>query len=307
MKKKFLLLSLATLCATAVSATKYNIGVEAGYDFAHYRQANTISQETILGSEHTVISDVNYQHDQVIDHTHTEFVNGYYKKGSVITEQTGRLPQMHGFHIGPTFDARFSDKHGLGMRFALQYQFLTTNGGIYDKIVNGERVSANPLLLLPTAQHTYSHTLSVPVRLSYTWTVKNDWDIWLMTGPKFNFGVSFTSEGKYNIDGEEYSALYNYYSGQYYVNNKNVATSDYKYTYYPLSLSWGFGFGFSYKGLGFYACYELGLSDMQGYKACSAETIASATYYYSRNSYNNQLQLTLTYTFPVKQKASAAK
>jgi len=307
MKKKLLLLSLAALCAAGISAKKgISIGVEAGYDFAHYRSSYIQMKEAIQGSYNTKIYNIEYRHSTVLESYTQTVVNGKSEKSNYVVSDKGRLPQMHGFHIGPTFDARFAESHGLGLRFALQYQFLTTNGHIYDSKKTRDNIDQLRKDGYYTAFNTTMHSLDIPIRLSYTWTVKDNWNIWVMTGPKLNIGLVCKSYVNTNIGGTEVKTTTDLYSGIVYVNGekteKEISIFD---RIYPFDASWGLGFGFGYKNFNFSACYDLGITSMN--INFVEGTDDSWTTRATCPAYNNQLQLTLSYTFPVKQKASAAK
>lgn len=303
MKKKLLLLSLAALCAAGISAKKgINIGVEAGYDFGHYRSSDIDMYEAIEGSQHITYYDIAYRHSTVYEEYTLTVINGKREKSNYLSKDAGYLPQMHGFHVGPTFDARFAESHGLGLRFALQYQFLTTGGNLFDTKVTRDKINEGKKSGLYTDYNTTMHSLDIPVRLSYTWTVKNDWNIWLMTGPKFNIGLSFKNYVATKVGDTEIKTTTDLYSGVITINGEKTGDIPQLNRYIPFDVSWGLGFGFGYKNFNFSACYDLGFTDMRGYYTY-AQTAQSVSHYYSLPTYNNQLQVTLSYTWPVKKAA----
>lgn len=296
--KKILLVSVAVLGTTMAFAKSFNIGVEAGYDFAHYSRTAMDVSETIVGSSEYKTMDVMSHHGKVIDYYSEVIKDGKKTKSEVNTIKTGRLPQMHGFHVGPTFDWRFADSHGLGLRFGLQYQYLRTNGGIFDTQTQRDSYKGSD-----SWEATNQHSLQLPIRLSYTWDFSNDTHLWLMTGPKFNIGVSMTTT--YYDANSGTKEIYNYYNGDVTTidknGNKNVIKGGVA-MYIPFDASWGFGIGFGWGNLNLSASYDIGFTDMSGYRHFG-ETIFGGTKFYTAIFTNNsQLQVTLSYTLPVLKK-----
>lgn len=291
MKKKILLIALA-MASVSLYAGKFNIGVEAGYDFSHYRSKTTVTTYDASNVKTKVAE--TYHHAKVIDETVKYYENDKEVRKDKKSTSTGRLPQMHGFHVGPTFDWRFSDRMGLGLRFALDYQFLSTAGEIYDKKDTRQLYKDNDL-----KRHTYYHALNLPIRLSYTFNLPQDWHIWVMTGPKFDIGLSFKSTGDALVDDgktiKKGEVEVNYFSGEVKINGKTRDDDTDENKHERFGCTWGIGFGVGYKNFNFSAVYDFGLSrnnvlHEQNFGAIKNEYAA----------YNNQLQLTLSYTFPVK-------
>ncbi|MCQ2335737.1 MAG: PorT family protein [Paludibacteraceae bacterium] len=283
MKKSILIITLA-MASVSLYAGKFNIGVEAGYDFSHYRSKTTTT--TYNGNQKIVEEE--YQHAKVIDETVKYYENDKEVRKDKKSTSTGRLPQMHGFHVGPTFDWRFSDRMGLGLRFALDYQFLSTAGGIYDTKDERKDLKDNDI-----KAHTYYHALNLPIRLSYTFNLPQDWHIWVMTGPKFDIGLSFKGKATVGNRTDEVD----YFSGKTKttIGGKTIEEEDEYLKYDRFNCSWGVGFGVGYKNFNFSAVYDFGLSRNN---VLHEQNFGAAKSEYA--NYNNQLQLTLSYTFPVK-------
>lgn len=283
MKRKLLLVALVITSVVAY-AGKFNIGVEAGYDFAHYRNSTT---ETSYNGNQKIVKET-YHHAKVVDHTTTVYVNDKQQSKQKNSTSTGRLPQMHGLHVGPTFDWRFSDRMGLGLRFALDYQFLSTAGSIYDTKEDRKNFKDKDIDI-----HTNYHALNLPIRLSYTFNLPKSCHIWVMTGPKFDIGLSFKGKA---INGNTTEEI-DYFAGKIKTTKggttKEEENSAIKYDRF--NCSWGVGFGVGYKNFNFSAIYDLGLSRNN---VLHEQNFGNVKYEYA--AYNNQLQLTLSYTFPVK-------
>ncbi len=272
------------MVSVSLCAGKFNIGVEAGYDFSHYRSKTT---ETVYNGNVKTVTET-YHHAKVIDRTVKYYENDKEVSKSKNSKSTGRLPQMHGFHVGPTFDWRFSDRMGLGLRFALDYQFLSTAGDIYDTKDDRKDLKDNDV-----NAHTYYHALSLPIRLSYTFNLPKDCHIWVMTGPKFDVGLSLKGKASYGNKTEEMD----YFAGKVKMTTEGTTREkeDESIKYDRFSCSWGVGFGVGYKNFNFSAIYDLGLSRNN---VLHEQNFGNVKYEYA--NYNNQLQLTLSYTFPVK-------
>ncbi|MBQ1851938.1 MAG: hypothetical protein II138_05660, partial [Paludibacteraceae bacterium] len=132
--KKIILSLLSIITAVAAYAGQFNIGLEAGYDFAHLRSYFITTEQNASKKEATTtsVSHVIYQHSDVIDTYDEVEINGRKQKQDKNTTPTKRLPQMHGFHVDPTFDYRFNGVPSLGLRFGAQFVFLATGGLIFD-------------------------------------------------------------------------------------------------------------------------------------------------------------------------------
>ncbi len=288
MKKKFLLIALATAFVTSAYASKVNIGVEAGYDFSHYR----MSQETeVKGGGVTAFEGI-YQYSTVIDYISEVYQGDKRVSREKKSVSTGRTPQMNGFHVGPTFDVRFSDRMGLGLRFALEYQFLTTPGQIFDT-KDAREINAKVKDVVTYA--TYQHSLLLPVRLSYTFNLGENWNIWVMTGPELEIGLSSTFNVKYNsrysIDGKSHIEKYDAYTGKSYLDGNDITEGEPQAELNRCNLTWGLGAGFGYKNFNFSVVYDFGLENLS-YVRKVMDTSYSIT--------NDQLKIAVSYTFPVK-------
>ncbi|MCQ2350836.1 MAG: PorT family protein [Paludibacteraceae bacterium] len=288
MKKKFLLIALAAAFVTSAYASKVNIGVEAGYDFSHYRQSSIAD---VKSGNITLITEKNQYS------TKYEEIDEVYQGSRRIhrerkTADTGRTPQMNGFHVGPTFDVRFSDRMGLGLRFALEYQFLTTPGHIFDTKYEREAMAEEKSY---RTYATYQHSLLLPIRLSYTFNLGKNWNIWVMTGPEFEIGLSSTFNVKYNsrysIDGKSHIEKYDAYTGKSYLDGNDVTEGEPQAELNRCNLTWGLGAGFGYKNFNFSVVYDFGLENLS-----YVRKVVSTSYSIT----NDQLKIAVSYTFPVK-------
>lgn len=305
--KKIILSLLSIITAVAAYAGQFNIGLEAGYDFAHLRSYFITTEQNASKKEATTtsVSHVIYQHSDVIDTYDEVEINGRKQKQDKNTTPTKRLPQMHGFHVGPTFDYRFNGVPSLGLRFGAQFVFLATGGLIFDtKKERDEQAEINKQFE-SVSYVTQQYKLQLPLRLSYTFRLKKDMELWLMTGPKFNIGIAMVT------DHNTYSAAKDvdlrvhtdYYSGKCTITDHGVKVNTYDIEwedkYIPFDASWGFGIGYSYKNFGICAVYDIGISDMGGYQKYSNNDLKLD---YKALTYINQLQVVLSYTFTAKKK-----
>ncbi len=335
MRKTILLITTVLTTATVALASSWNIGVEAGYDMLDFRmgstQYHTIKPNGTNFDKFTDVYEVTRAGKYISTYSATTI------KGLIPLEKTvketrndvGRTPLMHGFHVGPTFDYRFSDKHGLGLRFGLQYQFATTDGELFDS--KDERNEHHNTDYFKNYNTTY-HGLNIPVRLSYTWELPKDWNIWVMTGPKLNIGLSFKEKfSALNIlTGGWDNYVYDYLNGKQYINGDLVNWADpsqlepkQREIYHQsmtFNWTWGIGLGFGYKNFSFSVLYDIGTSNRygKGYEAYQNATdtytdpetgvvvpsvLSVETYEYSHKMYCNELIVSVAYTFPIVKKS----
>ncbi len=310
-------------------ASSFSVGIEAGYDFLNFRtQHNAFYTTAPNGTNLGIIKEyfeVTQAGKSVSTYSATTLKGIPLQKTVKETKNsTGRMPTMHGFHVGPVFDIRFSDKMGLGLKLGLTYQYARTNGGIFDW--KEERDLHNNSDYYERYNTTY-HGLNIPIRLYYNWDLPKNWNIWIMTGPKLNIGLSFkenfavlnSSTGKW----DDYT--YNYLNGKQYINGTLVDWDEpddlspkQKEEYHkalPFHTTWGIGFGFGYKNFNFSVLYDFGLSNRY-YKQDESYQWASDVYEdpetgdksgvlcvetaeFNHSLYNNELVVSIAYTFPI--------
>ncbi|MCQ2337055.1 MAG: PorT family protein [Paludibacteraceae bacterium] len=341
MKKLFL--PIATMLALSVNAlaSSFSVGVEAGYDFLDFRtQHNAYYTTAPNGTNLGIIKEyfeITQAGKSFSTYTATTLKGIPIQKTVKETKNsTGRMPSMHGFHVGPTFDIRFSDKMGLGLKLGLNYQYARTNGGIFDSkntlydedgtiIIEGRDLHNNSDYY--KRYNTTYHGLSIPIRLYYSWDLPKNWNIWIMTGPKLNIGLSFKENfavfNKKSGKCDDYT--YNYLNGKQYVNGTLVDWDDpnglspkQKEEYHkaiPFNTTWGIGFGFGYKNFNFSVLYDFGMSNRY-YKQSESYQWASNMYEdpetgeksnilcvetaeFNHSLYNNELVVSIAYTFPI--------
>lgn len=303
--RKFILIIGAALTAAAAYAGQFNIGLEAGYDFAHLRSYYVSIEQNASKMESTSVSHVIYQHSDVIETYDEVEINGHTQKQDKNITPTERLPQMHGFHVGPTFDWRSTKIPSLGLRFGAQFVFLATGGLIFDTKQDRDVRDEMNKQFESVSFVTQMYRLQLPLRLSYTFNLKKGMELWLMTGPKFNIGIAMvTDQNTYsaskNVDMKVHT---DYYSGKVTITDHGEKANSYDLEWYdkyiPFDMSWGFGIGYSYKNFGICAVYDLGISDMGGYQKASNTALKLD---YKALTYINQLQVVLSYTFNAKKK-----
>ncbi|MBQ3929414.1 MAG: outer membrane beta-barrel protein [Paludibacteraceae bacterium] len=303
--RRHILSALVVLATVTAYAGQLHVGLEAGYDFAHLRSFFVTTEQNASKQESTTVSHVIYQHDKVIETYDEVDINGRTQKQDKNITATYRLPQMHGFHVGPTFDYRFTKIPSLGLRFGAQFVFLATGGLIFDtKKERDERISEYKKSYESSSYVTQLYRIQLPLRLSYTFKLKKDTELWLMTGPKFNIGIAMvTDDVRFSRTNDvDYKVHTDYYSGRITITDhgvKSYAELDWENKYIPFDASWGFGIGFSYKDFSVCAVYDLGISDMGGYQKYSNTDLKLD---YKALTYINQLQVVLSYTFKAKTK-----
>ena len=305
--KKFTLSILAVFTAVVAYAGQFNVGLEAGYDFAHLRSYFITTEQNASKKEVTTtsVSHVIYQHSDVIETYDEVEINGRKQKQDKNITPTERLPQMHGFHVGPTFDYRFTKVPSLGLRFGAQFVFLATGGLIFDtKKERDEQAEINKQFE-SVSYVTQQYKIQLPLRLSYTFNLKKDTELWLMTGPKFNIGIAMvTDKNTFSTSKDiDLRVHTDYYSGKCTVTDHGEKIGSYQIEwedrYIPFDVSWGLGIGFSYKNFGVCAVYDIGISDMGGYQKFSNNDLKLD---YRALTYINQLQVVLSYTFKAKKR-----
>lgn len=329
MKKLFL--PIATILALSVNAlaSSFSVGVEAGYDFLDFRTQHNVYYTTAPNGTNLGIIKEYFEVTQANKHISTyaaTTLKGIPIQKTVIETKnsTGRIPTMHGFHVGPIFDIRFSDKMGLGLKLGPKYQFARTNGGIFD--TKDERNLHNNSDCYKRYNTTY-HGISIPIRLSYNWDLPKNWNIWIMTGPEVNISLSFKENYSVfnDVSGKWDDYTYNYLNGKQYVNGTLVDWSEpedlspkQKEEYHktlPIHLTWGIGFGFGYKNFFFSVAYDFGVTNRY-YKQRESYQWASDVYEdpetgaksgvlcvetaeFKHSLYNDKLTVSIGYTFPI--------
>ncbi len=193
MKRTIITILTATYAAIAF-AGQLNVGLEAGYDFTHLRSYFIATEQNATKKESTNISHVTYHHSDVIDTYDEVEINGRKQRQNVNTTPTKRLPQMHGFHVGPTFDYRFNQIPSLGLRFGVQFVFLATGGLIFDTRAQRDARVSLYKNFDRSSFITQQYKLQLPLRLSYTFKIKRNSELWIMTGPKFNVGIAAVTD-----------------------------------------------------------------------------------------------------------------
>ncbi|MCQ2350969.1 MAG: PorT family protein [Paludibacteraceae bacterium] len=329
MKKTLLFIATSVAFATTAMAASLNIGVEAGYDFADVMTSSSVQTNLAINNSSTGLLSYyteQYRIGKIAGTYDAILVGGVPKSGYIQESRTnvGRIPSLHGFHVGPTFNWTFSDKMGLGLRFGINYHYLRTNGHVFDS--TGSRSLVNNKNIF-SGYNTTSHSLNIPIRLSYTWELPQDWNIWVMVGPKFDINLSCTESFDVNIDGNWHSYRMDYLSGKCYADGNLIpweepagVSADRRERYHkfnPFSLYWGLGFGFGYKDFSFSVLYDFGCTNRyylgsETYQKATAfdpvtgemlEDLAVETTKYKQKMLDNELVVSIAYTFPIIKKS----
>ncbi len=329
MKKTLLFIATSIAFATTAMAASLSIGIEAGYDFADVKTSSSVQTSLAVNNSSSGLLSYyteKYRIEKIAGTYDAVMIGGIPKSGAIVESRTdvGRIPSLHGFHVGPTFNWTFSDKIGLGLRFGINYHYLRTNGHVFDSSESRSLINDKNKF---SGYNTTSHSLNIPIRLSYTWELPKNWNIWIMVGPKLDINLSCYESFNVNVDGTWHSYYMDYLAGKCYADNKLVPweepigiSADKREKYHkfnPLSVYWGLGFGFGYKNLSFSVLYDFGCTNRfylgsETYQRATAvdpvtglllDDLAVETTQYKQKMIDNELVVSIAYTFPIIKKS----
>lgn len=281
MKLKFITMgAFIALATTSISAQGFKVGVEAGYDNVKFT-----SKE---------------------EYTEVDFY--YDERESDVDEYENSL---NGFHIGPTFNFDFGkDASGLGLKVGLFWQHASGKDFIYEGCENKseyDEIQEDEEEWCGKWKSVMKHdAILLPIRLSYTYMLNDNFGVYAFAGPKLEIGVNLKNKNVWkdceDDDVDKYVDIYNYFNGKYKYkeDGKDVTESedneDAEADLNRFNIDLGLGFGVTYKNMYVQFSYDWGLLNRCKEKS-GGESNGYYKYSWEEKMHNKNMAVSVGVTF----------